>query len=293
MAGIVFACVAPHGWTLIPDLADEPDDVQLTRSSMEELGRRVAAAQPEVIVLATPHGFRVDGAVCIADVARMAVTLHHKGKTAEMNIPVDREFAAAIAKTARSRDIPVAMAGFAGNSATESAIPLDWGTFVPLWFFGHGRNMCGYGHVLAEKPEQDVGPPVVVLNPSRSLPWESNIRLGEAIADAAARDGRRIVFVASCDWAHAHEGSRYGADQAAVEVDAAVEEALRAGDPGRLVDLDPDQVGRAAVDGLWQALILAGVMNQVPMRADFLSYELVRAYSVSMIVAAYEPVAEA
>jgi aromatic ring-opening dioxygenase LigB subunit len=290
VAGIVFACVAPHGWTLIPDLMDEPDDVQLTRSSMEELGRRVAAVRPDVIVLATPHGFRVDGAVCIADVARMAGTLHHKGKTAEMNIPVDRQLTAAIASTARARNIPVAMAGFAGNSESESAIQLDCGTFVPFWFMGHGRNMTGYGHVLADKPEQDQGPPVVVLNPSRSLPWETNIRFGEALADAAAEDGRRIVFVASCDWAHAHEGSRYGAHPAAVEVDAAVEEALRHGDPGRLINLDPEQVKHAAVDGLWQALILAGVMNRVPMRADFISYELVRAYSVSMMVAAYEPV---
>ena len=290
MAGIVFACVTPHGWTLIPELADEPDDVVKTRASMEEIGRRMAAARPEVIVLATPHGFRVHDAMTFADVARMAGTLNHKGKRAEMNVSIDRLLTAEIAKTARSRNIPVAMAGFAGNSESESAIPLDWGTFVPLWFMGHDRNLPGSGHVLADKPEQEQGPAVVVVNPARSLPWEANIRLGEAIADTAIRDGRRIAFVASCDWAHAHEGSRYGASPAAAEVDAAVEAALRDGDPGRLIDLDPDKVNQAAVDGLWQALILAGVMNRVPMRADFLSYELVKAYSVSMMVAAYDPV---
>jgi aromatic ring-opening dioxygenase LigB subunit len=288
-SGIVFACVAPHGWTLIPELADEPDDVGKTRAAMEELGRRAAATEPDVIVLATPHGFRVHEHVTFADVARMAGTLHHLGKTAEMNIPVDRRLTAAIAETARSRGVPVAMAGFAGNSESESAIPLDWGTFVPLWFMGHGRNMNGYGHVLADKPEQEQGPPVVVMNPARSLPWETNIRVGEAIADSAMRDGRRIAFVASCDWAHAHEGSRYGASPAAAEVDAAVEAALRDGDPGRLINLDPEKVAKAAVDGLWQALILAGVMNRVPMQGELLSYEVVRAYSVGMHVASYLP----
>jgi aromatic ring-opening dioxygenase LigB subunit len=275
---------------LIPDLADDPDDVQLTRGAMDELGRRFAAARPDVIVLATPHGFRVHDAVTFADVARMAGTLHHAGKTAEMNVPVDRKLASSIAKTARSRQIPVAMAGFAGNSESESAIPLDWGTFVPLWFLGHGRNMTGFGHVLADKPERELGPPVVVINPARSLPWETNIRLGEAIADAAIRDGRRVAFVASCDWAHAHEGSRYGAHPAAAEVDSAVEAALRDNDPGRLIDLDEAQVKHAAVDGLWQALMLAGVMNQVPMRGEVLSYEVVRAFSVGMIVATYQPI---
>lgn len=250
----------------------------------------MAAAEPDVIVLATPHGFRVHGAIAFADVARMAGTLHHNGKTVEMNVPVDRQLAGEISKTASSRGIPVAMAGFAGNSASESAIPLDWGTFVPLWFMGHGRNMTGYGHVLADKPEQERGLPVVVMNPARALPWEANIRLGEAIADSAMRDGRRIAFVASCDWAHAHTGSRYGASPAAAEVDAAVEAALRDGDPGRLIDLDPDKVAKAAVDGLWQALILAGVMSRVPMRGEVLSYEVVRAYSVGMLVASYSPV---
>ena len=116
-----------------------------------------------------------------------------------------------------------------------------------------------------------------------------NIRVGEAIADAAIRDGRRIAFVASCDWAHAHEGSRYGASPAAAKVDAAVGAALRDGDPGRLIELDPEDVANAAVDGLWQALILAGVMNRVPMQGDLLSYEVVRAYSVGMFVATYLP----
>jgi aromatic ring-opening dioxygenase LigB subunit len=285
----VFACVAPHGWTLIPDLADDPDDVRLTRSAMEELGRRCAATKPDVIVLATPHGFRVDGSICIADVARLAGTLRHNGKTAEMNVPVDRDLAAAIAKTAQSRGIPVAMAGFAGNNSSESAIPLDWGTFVPLWFLGHGRNMVGFGDVLADTPESDAGPPVVVFNPSRSLPWDTNIRFGEAVADAAIRDGRRIAFVASCDWAHAHAGSRYGAHPAAAEVDSLVQAALRDNDPGRLIDLEPEQVEHAAIDGLWQALILAGIMKRIPMRGEVISYELVPAYSVGMIVASYEP----
>ena len=161
---------------------------------------------------------------------------------------------------------------------------------MPLWFLGHDSNLAGSGHVLAEKPETDPGPPVVVINPSRSLPWEMNLRFGEAIADTAIRDGRRIAFVASCDWAHAHEGSRYGAHPAAAEVDAAVEAALRDGDPGRLIDLEETQVKQAAVDGLWQALILAGVMNRVPMRGEVLSYEVVQAYSVGMIVATYEPI---
>jgi aromatic ring-opening dioxygenase LigB subunit len=186
--------------------------------------------------------------------------------------------------------VPVAMCGFAGNQRPESAIPLDWGTMVPLWFLGHGRNLPGHGHVLADPPPGEEGPPVVVVNPSRSLPRATLVEFGVAVAEAAERDGRRVAFVASCDWAHAHEGSRYGFSTAAKEIDAAVVDALRAGNPGRLIDLDEEEVAAAAIDGLWQALMLAGVLRRVPMRAELLSYEVVELYATGMAVAAFEPV---
>ena len=46
-----------------------------TRTAMKQLGQRCAAARPEVIVVATPHGVRVEGTICLAAVARAAGTL--------------------------------------------------------------------------------------------------------------------------------------------------------------------------------------------------------------------------
>ncbi len=289
---IVFACVAPHGWPLIPDLSEDALGALATRAALEELGRRVTAARPDVVVIATPHNFRVDGAICLAAVARGAGTLHHEGRTVELNVPVDGPLTDAIAAEAGRRGIPVALGGYAGNLRADSAVPLDWGTMVPLWFVGHGRNQVGYGHVLAPEPDEDLGPPVVIVTPSRSLARATLVNFGEAVAAAAGRDGRRVAFVASCDWAHTHPGGRYGVHEAAAAVDAAVVQALRDGDPGRLLALDDQQVADASIDGLWQALILAGVLNQVPMRGEVLSYEAPPAYATGMIVATFASVHE-
>jgi aromatic ring-opening dioxygenase LigB subunit len=207
-----------------------------------------------------------------------------------MNVPVDAQLTATVASTAGARGIPVALAGFAGNDPTESAMPLDWGTMVPLWFVGHGRNLAGYGDVLGPNPAEDVGPPVVIVTPSRGLPRATLVEFGVAVGEAAGRDGRRVAFVASCDWAHTHEGGRYGVHPIAAEVDAAVVAALRDDDPGRLIDLDERKVEDAAIDGLWQTLILAGVMRHTPMRGEVLSYEAPPAYATGMIVAAFTPV---
>jgi aromatic ring-opening dioxygenase LigB subunit len=289
MSGIVFAGVAPHGWPTIPDLSEDALGALETRAALHELGRRCAAARPDAIVVATPHGVRVEGAICLASVARGTGTLRHEGRTVEMNVPVDAPLTGAIAATARARGIPIALAGYGGNNPSESAIPLDWGTMVPLWFVGHGRNLVGYGDVLAPDPDEDIGPPVVIAAPWRGLSRATLVEFGTAIAETATRTGLRVAFVASCDWAHTHEGGRYGVHPVAAEVDAAVVQALRDNDPGRLIDLDEQRVEDAAIDGLWQTLILAGVMRQVPMRGEVLSYEAPPAYATGMIVATFAP----
>ena len=162
---------------------------------------------------------------------------------------------------------------------------------VPLLFVGHGRNLVGHGDVLAPDPDEDQGPPVVIVTPSRSLPRGMMVEFGVAIAEAADRDGRRVAFIASCDWSHAHEGGRYGFHRAAAEVDAAVVAALRENAPGRLIDLDEQQVAAASIDGLWQTLMLAGVLLHTPLRGEVLSYEAPPAYATGMVVATFEPAA--
>ncbi len=285
---VVFAAIAPHGFPIIPDLSDDAEGGLATRAAMQELGRRCRSAAPDVIVIAGPHGVRVDGAICLADVARGAGTLRWQDRKVEMNVPVDAEMTDAVADAARARGVPVAMAGYAGNRRNQSVLPIDWGVITPLWFLGHDRNMVGHGEVLAPAPAEDKGPPVVIVTPSRSLPRESMVTFGRAVADAAAGD-RRVAFVASCDWAHTHaEDGPYGFHPAAGEVDALVVDAIRDNEPGRLASLTERQVQDAAIDGLWQTLMLAGLMECVPMRVDLLSYEAPRYYG--MLVAAYEPV---
>lgn len=47
---------------------------------------------------------------------------------------------------------------------------------------------------------------------------------------------------------------------------------------------------RDAIKGLWRALMLAGVMNEVPMTGKVLAYEIEFGSSCGMAVALYLPV---
>ncbi|HEV2107623.1 MAG TPA: aromatic ring-opening dioxygenase subunit LigB [Thermomicrobiales bacterium] len=284
---LVFAAIAPHGFPIIDDLSEDAEGALVTRAAMHELGRRCATAKPDVLVIAGPHGVRVDGAICLAHVARGAGTLRWQDRAIGMNIPVDGEMTDAIAAAARARGVPIALAGYAGNRRDQSVIPLDWGVITPLWFLGHDRQLEGAGDVLSDPPDRDIGPPAVIVTPSRALPRSAMVAFGRAVSDAAAGE-RRVAFIASCDWAHTHrEDGPYGFHPAAARVDALVVNAIRDNEPGRLIDLSEEDVRDAAIDGLWQTLMLAGVKERVPLAVDLLSYEAPTYYG--MLVAVYTP----
>lgn len=289
---IVIGAVAPHGFPIIPDLSEDAEGGLKTREAMLEMGRRFAEADPEVIFITGPHGVRVNGFVSLADVGRAAGTLHWDGKKVEMNIPVDMELTAAIGERARARGVPVAEVGYGGSNPASSVLPMDWGVMTPLWFTGHNRNMVDRGHVLADLYsgllDADQGPPAVIANPSRLIPREMNVEFGRAVAEAAEASGRRVGFIASCDWAHSHaESGPYGFHPDSKKMDDMVVQAMRDNEPKRLIDLGDEFVKNAAIDGLWQLLMLAGAMEVTPMEVDFLSYEAPTYYG--MIVATYHP----
>jgi aromatic ring-opening dioxygenase LigB subunit len=285
---LVFAAIAPHGFPIIPELSDDAEGALATRAAMEELGQRAAAAGVEALVIAGPHGVRVDGAVSLADTARAAGRLAWQDRVVELNVPVDGPLSDAIATTARAQNIPIAMVGYAGNRRDQSVLPLDWGVLTPLWFLGHGRNMPGHGDVVADPPAADIGPPAVIITPSRGVSRGTLVDFGHAVAEAAANDPRRIGFVASCDWGHAHRADGpYGFHPESAAVDAEVVAAVAANDLPRLIGLDERRARDAAIDGLWQALMLAGALEAVPMNVELLSYEAPTYYG--MLVAVWAP----
>lgn len=285
---LVAAAILPHAWTLIPELDPEAEGATATFAAMDAAGEAFREAGVEAIVLAGPHGIRVDGAICIADVARAAGTLTWNGRSVDLNVPVDRSLIGAIAEAARTRGVPVALAGYAGNRPDQSASPMDWGAMVPLWFLGdRHQHAQGVGSVLSPAPERESVPPVVLVTPSRSLPRSQMIEFGRAVGEAIAADDRRIAFVASCDWSHVHKASGpYGYDPIAPEMDQRIVDAITADELHALLALPQEDVNRAAIDGLWQTLMLAGVRDIQPLpEVELLSYEAPSYFG--MIVALY------
>lgn len=285
---IVGAAILPHGFPVIPHLSEDAEGALKTRNAMEKAGEALRKLHPEVVIIATPHGFRVQDHIALSYAARGAGTLFWQGKSLEMNIPLEGPFAARLAEAGKAKGLPLALVGFAGNRWDQSSLPLDWGVITPAWFLGHNRHLPGRGHVLAPVPEGPEGPPVLVVTPSRTLPWETLIDFGRLLAREAAADPRPMVFVASCDWAHTHrEDGPYGYHPKGPEVDRKVAKAVAEHRLEDLLDLSPRDLEEAAVDGFWQVLMLMGILREVPMEGELLSYEAPSYYG--MMVARYWP----
>ena len=277
MTGLVFACIAPHGSMIVPVLKEEGAEKALaTRAAMEELAHRMAAYQPETIVLVTPHGHRVDNAFSLLNNERVVGQLEPEAGSAgegfSLTFRVDKELNATIVSSARSLDVPVQRIGYAVIDDPEFYQPLDWGASVPLWFLG----------------QIEPQPRVVIACPDRGvLPWEMFPNFGKAVRLAAESLNRRIAFVASADMGHSHDkNGPYGYDIASQEYDTALAGAVKAGDLARLLEFDQDWLKRASTDSYGQILNLAGMIEGTNFRGELLSYEVPTYFG--MMCVAYE-----
>jgi aromatic ring-opening dioxygenase LigB subunit len=111
------------------------------------------------------------------------------------------------------------------------------------------------------------------------------VAAGRALADAVARSGKRVAFVASADHGHAHSADGpYGFDEAAAEYDELVAQAVDGNRLANLRGLDPALVERAAADSWWQLLMLHGALGD-GWSSELLSYEAPTYYG--MLCAAF------
>lgn len=284
---LVAAAIAPHGFPIIPELGDDVEGGGRTPGEMAALGKLFREQGVEAVVITGPHGIRADGAFALVDAARAAGTLRWKGRQVEVNAPCDRPLIEAIATRAAADGVPVTRVSYAGNRADQAVVPLDWGALVPLWFLGHDQNETGTGDVLSPAPSSPGGPPAVMITPSRSLSRQQMIDFGTSVGEAIAADPRRIGFIASCDWAHVHrDDGPYGFHEAGARVDAIIQDVIARNAYRELLDLPDEDVQNAAIDGLWQTLILAGVRDVTPFDLELRSYEAPTYYGMIVATAA-------
>jgi aromatic ring-opening dioxygenase LigB subunit len=264
---LVSAAILPHGTAAVPGFKEGRADFSDVTRGMRRTASLVASRKPQTIVIVSPHNLRIGGKMAIVKTESLGGILEEGPKKVPLSWRCDTSLAGQIFESAEKRGLPVVAVNFGTSSGPESRMPLDWGTMVPLWFFPRKVK-------------------VVLITPSREIPWADLVAMGECVGEAARRAPGMVSFVASADQGHAHKKSGpYGFDKASEEYDEMVVSLVKSDRLKRLLKLDPEFVERAKPDSLWQMLILLGALKGKGLKPAFWNYSCPTYYG--MLSAAY------
>jgi len=239
---------------------------------MEAITTGIKDHKIDTIVIATPHNLRLRHHIGVVIAEFAEGTLRTNSGSVQIRYTCNRILAEEILKEAEKVKLPVVGVNYGTTDGEASCMSMDWGTLIPLWFFGN-------------EPKK---PKVVIVTPSREIPLKNLVRLGKAIARAARKSKTKTAFVASADQAHTHnKKGPYGFHPDAARFDKLVVDAVKENKLKRLLRLDQKLVENAKPDSIWQMAILMGVLDQVPMKGRFVSYQAPTYFG--MLCAAYAP----
>mgnify|MGYP001437010246 CR=1 FL=1 len=270
--GLVYGCVVPHPPVLLPEVGgDMAAEVEPTVEALREIGRNIAAYEPDTLVLISPHG------PLQRDAMSIGLAPAARGDFAQFNAPgvslqvsCDVELARAIQSTCERVVIAVRAVDELTGSPSPDEYRLDHGAAVPLHFL---LPLMG-----------DVR---VVLLGFSYQPRSTHAAFGNRIREACEALDRRAVFVASGDLSHRLlPTAPAGYDPQGEVFDEEIVAALAAGDWDRIRNLPQPLVERAGVCGYHSILTLAGAMGG-DIHSRVLSYQ--GPFGVGYVVAEVEP----
>jgi aromatic ring-opening dioxygenase LigB subunit len=233
---------------------------------MRELARRLEEADPDTLVVASPHNLRLIKHIGVVLSENSTGEVVEGRRRVQMEARCDLDLGARILEAADRRGLPVVGANFGALEGPASDLKMDWGTLIPLWF------------MLGRKARHRR---VVIVTPSRGIPLRQNFEFGRVVGGIATEGQKRVAFVASADQAHAHrKDGPYGFSAQAKVYDEKVVRAVETGTLSSILEFTPGLVEAAKPDSLWQMAMLAGALDVVPMRGRLVSYQVPTYYGM-------------
>lgn len=273
---VVIAVAVPHPPLIVPGVGHGRErEIQSTVDAYREVARRVAALQPDTVVVSSPHTAMYLDYLHIAPGPGARGTFAQFGDATDgSHVTYDEELVAELCRLACEEGLPAGTSG-------ERERDLDWGVLVPLHFLQQA-----YEELRATGTEP--APYRVVRMGISGLSPLQHYRMGQLVARAAERLGRRIAYVASGDLSHKlAEDGPYGLSPDGPVFDRLTCDAFANSDFLSLLTADPGLCERAAECGLRSFQIMAGALDRTPVSAELLSYE--GPFGVGYGVACFSP----
>lgn len=246
------AILTPHPPVLLPEVGKgREQEIAATGQAMRTAAEEMARWKPDVLIVSSPH------TILYGDYFHIAPGRGAVGDMSAFGAPQVR---IEVRYDAALRDEIVGKAKAAGLEAGtlgQRDPDLDHGILIPLYFLRKAGVDC----------------PVVRMGLSGFSPLE-HYRLGQCVAQAVEKLGRRAVFVASGDLSHKLKAEGpYGFAPEGPVFDEAVTQTMASGDFLRFLTMDPSLCERAAECGLRSFQIMAGALDGLEVKPRLLSHE--------------------
>lgn len=246
------AIITPHPPVLLPEVGGGRErEIAATDRAMRTAAETVAAWQPDVIIVSSPHTilyrdyFHIapgDGAV--GDMGRFGAP------EVRIQASYDTLLREEIIRRAEAEGLH---AGTLGQRDPE----LDHGVLIPLYYLRKAGVRC----------------PIVRMGLSGFSPLD-HYRLGKCVQDAVNALGRRAVFLASGDLSHKLKADGpYGYAPEGPQFDDTVTRTMASGDFLEFLTIDPALCERAAECGLRSFQVMAGALDGLAVEPQLLSHE--------------------
>ncbi len=249
---ILAAFMVPHPPLIVPQVGRGGEkEIEETARAYQQVGREIAALKPETVIISSPH------AVMYADWFHLSPGKKAEGSFASFRAPgvrfreeYDGELVSEIERLAGQRDFPAGTLG-------ERDKALDHGVMVPLWFlrqFWTDYKLVRIG--------------------LSGLPLTAHYALGQLIAQAVERLGRRAVWIASGDLSHKLQPhGPYGFAPEGPEYDARIMDVCARASFGELFDFEESFCEKAAECGHRSFVMMAGAFDGLTVEARQLSHQ--------------------
>lgn len=247
---LVFSCIAAHTPLLMPTISkDGIEIIGKTRDAMQQLEQALYLAQPETLLIFTPHGRGLPDMMTMNCSPEYVTNFEEFGDlVTKSKWRCDMLLTDRIREDFKQKHQPLTL---------DSQEELDYGSAVPLWY------------LTQHLPDIKIIPML-----TSGLDNKAHYEFGRQLKDEIMSATRRVAVIASADLSHrVGENSPQGLSPRGVAFDEKVQEVIASGNLVGLTDIDDAWAEEAAACGAKVLSLLAGIMDEVNHKTEVLSYE--------------------
>ncbi|HTK04654.1 MAG TPA: AmmeMemoRadiSam system protein B [Candidatus Eisenbacteria bacterium] len=257
---LVFSCIAAHTPLLMPTIGKEGLAViEKTKSAMQQLEQELYVAQPETIIVISPHGDSLPDALSINLNSKYVTNFEEFGDlVTKLEWKSEIMLIDRIREDFKEKHLPLVL----GSSEF-----VDYGSAIPLYY------------LTQHLPTIRVVPLI-----TSQLDMKTHYTFGKELKDEIMSSTKRIAVIASADLSHrVSENSPEGLSPKGVAFDEKIVDVITKQHPMGILDIDEPWIAEAQACGGKVLATVCGLMDDVKHEAKVLSYE--KPFGVGYLVA--------